>query len=55
MSTTLLNAFTFALADYITEYKLLPALYNNHRHGQFDPPPSPRTINPVKFADEPSE
>jgi hypothetical protein len=55
MSQTLLQAFSFALADYITEYKLLPTLYNNQRHGSFEPPSSPRSMNTVKFADEPSE
>jgi hypothetical protein len=52
MSTTLLQAFKFALADYITEYKLLPTLYNNHRHNSLEPPPSPRSIYPAKFSDE---
>jgi hypothetical protein len=54
MSTTLLQAFTFALADYVTEYKLLPTLYNNQRHGSLEPPSSPRSINTVKFADDSS-
>ena len=53
MSNTLLQAFTFALADYVTEYKLLPKLYNNQRHGSLEPPPSPRSMNTVRFADEP--
>ncbi|CAF2646870.1 unnamed protein product [Rotaria sp. Silwood2] len=52
MSNTLLQAFTFALADYVTEYKLLPTLYNNQRHGPFDPPPSPHSMNAIKFVDE---
>ena len=52
MSTTLLQAFTFALADYVTEYKLLPTLYSNQRHISFEPPPSPRSMSNVKFADE---
>jgi hypothetical protein len=52
MSTTLLQIFTFALADYVTEYKLLPTLYNNPRHGSFEPPSSPRPINTGKFSDE---
>jgi len=52
MSTTLLQAFTFALADYVTEYKLLPTLYNNPRHNSFEPPPSPRLMNTVRFSDE---
>ncbi|CAF3449227.1 unnamed protein product [Rotaria sp. Silwood1] len=52
MSHTLLQAFTFALADYVTEYKLLPTLYNNQRHGPFDPPSSPRSMNAIKFIDE---
>jgi len=55
MSTTLLQAFTYALGDYVTEYKLLPKLYNNQRHGSFEPPPSPRSINTVRFADESSQ
>ncbi|CAF0736616.1 unnamed protein product [Adineta ricciae] len=57
MSNTLLQAFTYALADYVTEYKLLPKLYNSsghvyHRHGSLEPPPSPRSVNTVKFANE---
>ena len=52
MSQTLLQAFTFALADYVTEYKLLPTLYNNQRHGSSEPPSSPRTLNNVRFSDE---
>ncbi|CAF3845624.1 unnamed protein product, partial [Adineta steineri] len=63
MSNTLLQAFTFALADYVTEYKLLLRLNNNNnsnnnshhfnqRHGSLEPPPSPRSMNTVKFADE---
>ncbi len=52
MSTTLLQVFTFALADYVTEYKLLPTLYNNPRHGSLEPPSSPRPINTGKFSDE---
>lgn len=53
MSTTLLQAFTFALADYVTEHKLLPTLYNNNqRHSSLEPPASPRSSNLVKFADE---
>ncbi|CAM4873794.1 unnamed protein product [Rotaria socialis] len=52
MSSTLLQAFTYALADYVTEYKLLPSLYNNQRHGGFEPPPSPRSMATVRFADE---
>ncbi len=55
MSTTLLQAFSFALADYITEYKLLPTLYNNPRHSSLEPPPSPRSISTVKFSDESSK
>jgi len=55
MSSTLLQAFTFALADYVTEYKLLPTLYNNPRHGSLELPPSPRSINTVKFSDESSK
>ncbi|UJR27028.1 hypothetical protein I4U23_008332 [Adineta vaga] len=57
MSNTLLQAFRFALADYVTEYKLLPKLYNSsnniyQRHGSLEPPPSPRSMNTVKFANE---
>ena len=52
VSNTLLQAFTFALVDYVTEYKLLPTLYNNQRQSSFEPPASPRAINAVKFADE---
>jgi len=55
MSNTLLQAFIFALADYVTEYKLLPTLYNSPRHGSFEPPPSPRMINPGKFSEESSK
>ncbi len=55
MSSTLLQAFTFALADYITEYKLLLTLCNNQRHGSFEPPSSPRLMNQVKFAEESSK
>jgi hypothetical protein len=55
MSTTLLQAFTYALGDYVTEYKLLPKLYNNQRHGSFEPPPSPRSMSTVRFADESSQ
>ncbi|CAF0727285.1 unnamed protein product [Rotaria sordida] len=55
MSSTLLQAFTFALADYVTELKLLPTFYNNQRHGQFEPPsPSPRSVNTIRFVDESS-
>ena len=54
MSNTLLQTFSFALADYITEYKLLPTLFNNHRHGSLEPPASPRSTATVKFADETS-
>ena len=54
MSSTLLQAFTFALADYITEYKLLLTLCNNQRHGSFEPPSSPRSMSTVKFAEESS-
>ncbi|CAF3840940.1 unnamed protein product [Rotaria magnacalcarata] len=52
MSSTLLQAFAYALADYVTEYKLLPTLYSNQRHGVFEPPPSPRSMTTVKFGDE---
>ena len=52
MSTTLVQAFTYALVDYVTEYKLLPTLYNNPRQNSFEPPPSPRLINTVKLSDE---
>ena len=52
MSTTLLQAFRFALADYVTEYKLLPTLYNMPRQTSFDPPPSPRLFNSTKMSDE---
>jgi hypothetical protein len=55
MSSTLLQAFTYALGDYVTEYKLLPKLYNNQRHGSFEPPPSPRSMSTVRFADESSQ
>ncbi len=55
MSTTLLQSFKFALADYITEYKLLPTLYNNPRHSSLEPPPSPRSISTVQFSDESSK
>ena len=54
MSATLLQAFTFALADYVTEYKLLQPFYNNSRYSPFEPPPSPRLLNPGKFSDETS-
>lgn len=54
MSATLLQAFTFALADYVTEYKLLQPFYNNSRYSSFEPPPSPRLLNPGKFSDETS-
>ena len=54
MSNTLLQAFSFALADYITEYKLLPTLFANQRHGSLEPPASPRSTATVKFADETS-
>lgn len=56
MSATLLQAFTFALADYVTEYKLLQTFYNNSRHSSFEqPPPSPRLLNQGKFSDESSK
>ena len=59
MSNALSQAFTYALADYVTEYKLLPKLYNSsghvyHRYGSLEPPPSPRSANTVKFANETS-
>lgn len=55
ISTTLLQAFRFALADYVTEYKLLPTLYNTPRHNSLDPPPSPRLFNSLKLSDETSK
>lgn len=42
MSKTLLQAFTYGLADYVTEYKLLPTLYNTPRTNSLEPPASPR-------------
>ena len=55
MSATLLQAFVFALADYVTEYKLLQTFYNT-RHSSFEqPPPSPRLLNAGKLSDESSK
>lgn len=52
ITNTLLEAFTFALADYVTEYKLLPIIYHNQRYGAFEPPPSPRSMTTVRFAED---
>lgn len=55
ISNTLLQSFTYALADYVTEYKLLPTLRHNQRHIGYEPLPSPRLTNNVKFTDEQSK
>lgn len=56
MSSALLQAFSFVLADYATEHKLLPTLYNNQRnYSSFEPPPSPQTLNNSKSNDENSK